>query len=327
MTVASVKPVAASPVDYERFGTIYEPRGSATAAPYQTADAYPFRGRITPDGVFPPAPGRYHLYVSLACPYAHRAVIVRALKGLEDVISVSVVDPIRDGRGWAFREGDGQTLDTAGNGFAFLAEAYESSAPTGHYVGRVSVPVLWDKQTRQVVANYYPTITLDIGSEFNQWAKNPELDLYPADLANEIDEVNAIVAEHVNAGVYHAGFARDQESYDAGYYEVFSTLDDLEKRLANDGPYLFGDRLTEADVRLWVTLARFDAVYHGHFKVNRNRLVDFPALWEYARRLYAIPAFSSTTNFDHITRHYYNTQRHLNPTGIVPVGPAVDWSL
>jgi putative glutathione S-transferase len=317
--------VEADPVDFETFGTIYAPRGGAVTAPSGAAEAYPFRGRIAPGGGFEPAPHRYHLYVSLACPYAHRTLIVRALKGLEDVITVSVVDPLRDGRGWAFRSGPGQTLDTAGNGFRFLSEAYAASSPDGRYTGRVSVPVLWDKATGQVVSNHFPDITLDLGSQFDGWAGNPGLDLYPEDLRPQIDALNAYVGEHVNAGVYHAGFARGQAEYEAGYREVFTALDKLEQRLATDGPLLFGDRLTEADVRLWVTLARFDAVYHGHFKVNRQRLVDFPALWAYARRLYALPAFGDTTSFDHITRHYYGTQLHLNPTGIVPVGPDVDW--
>lgn len=322
----------AGPVDFDTYGTIYAPRGGTQLAPFGlgpqgTGEAYPFRRRITPEGPFAPASGRYHLYVSLACPYAHRTLIVRALKGLQDAVSVSVVDPIRDGRGWAFRSGRAQTLDTGGQGFAFLAQAYAASVPDGAYTGRVSVPVLWDKQTGQVVSNYFPDITLDLGSQFNDWAQHPEIDLYPHDLRADIDALNAHVGEHVNAGVYHAGFARTQAEYEAGYREVFDALDGLESRLGDGGPYLFGDRLTEADVRLWVTLVRFDAVYHGHFKVNRQRLVDYPALWAYARRLYALPAFGSTTDFDHIQRHYYGTQLHLNPSGIVPLGPATDWRI
>lgn len=314
----------AGEVDFDAFGTIYQPRGDARAAP-QGADAYPFRGRVEPGSRFEPAPGRYHLYVSLACPFAHRALIVRAVKGLEQVIGVSVVDPIRDGRGWAFREGPGQTLDTAGNGFSFLSEAYEASSPGG-YTGRVSVPVLWDTLTRQVVSNYYPQITLDLGSRFDQWAAHPEIDLYPEHLRPELDELIDDIGEHVNTGVYHAGFAPSQAAYEAGYHEVFDAFDRLEARLEAGGPYLFGDRLTEADIRLWVTLARFDVVYHGHFKLNRARLVDYPALWAYARRLYALPGFGSTTDFDHIGRHYYGTQLHLNPTGIVPLGPWTNWA-
>ncbi|WOQ16502.1 glutathione S-transferase family protein [Raineyella sp. W15-4] len=324
---STVAPAEAGPVDFARYGTIYQPRGGAELAPWGTADAYPLRERISDDGPFPAAPGRYHLYVSLACPFAHRTLIVRALKGLEEVVGVSVVDPIRDGRGWAFRTGRGQTLDTAGNGFAFLSEAYEASVPDGHYTGRVSVPVLWDTRERRIVANYYPTITIDLETRFDAWARHPEVDLYPGDLRTDIDALNDHIGEHVNNGVYHAGFARTQEAYEAGYDEVFNALDGLEDRLTRSGPYLFGDRLTEADVRLWVTLVRFDAVYHGHFKVNRRRLVDYPALWAYARRLHALPAFRDTTDLDQIKRHYYGTQLHLNPTGVVPKGPVVDWSL
>jgi putative glutathione S-transferase len=325
MTTPTIE-VAADPVDFDGFGTIYAPRGGALLAPSDPGQAYPFRGRIAPGGPFEPAADRYHLYVSLACPFAHRTLIVRALKGLEDVITVSVLDPIRDGRGWAFRSGPGQTLDTAGNGFAFLAEAYLASSG-GHYAGRVSVPVLWDKQTRRVVSNHFPDITIDLGEQFNQWARNPEVDLYPEAHRAEIDVLNEHIGEHVNAGVYHAGFAQNQAEYAAGYVEVFEALDGLESRLAAGGPFLFGADLTEADVRLWVTLARFDEVYHGHFKLNRRRLVDYPALWAYARRLYGVSAFSATTDFDHIKRHYYGTQLHLNPTGIVPVGPELDWRL
>lgn len=209
MTTTLSAPPEAGPVDFETYGTIYAPRGGAQLAPYGTTDAYPFRGRITTDGPFVPAANRYHLFVSLACPFAHRTLIVRALKGLEDVIGVSVVDPIRDGRGWAFRTGRGQTLDTSGSGFAFLSEAYEASSPHG-YTGRVSVPVLWDTLTRQVVSNHFPDITIDLGSRFDPWARHPEVDLYPQDLRSQLDALNDHIGEHVNSGVYHAGFARTQ---------------------------------------------------------------------------------------------------------------------
>lgn len=324
----------AGPVDFETFGTIYEPRGEARRAPLGTgAEVYPFRGRIDPDGDFPPEPGRYHLYVSAACPFAHRTLIVRALKGLEEAIDVSVVDPIRDGRGWAFRadpdpsspSGVHQTLDRA-NGFAFLSQAYEASVP-GAYTGRVSVPVLWDTRTGQVVSNHFPEITLDLGSQFNRWARDPQLDLYPVPLRDEIDALNDVIGPHLNQGVYHAGFATTQDDYEAGYREVFETLDLLEDLLGDGREFLVGGRLTEADVRLWPTLARFDSVYFSHFKLNRNRLVDFEKLWAYARRLHAIPAFGTTTDSDQIRRHYYGTQRHINPTGIVPPDPRIDWSL
>lgn len=320
----------ASPVDYDSYGTIYQPRGDALKAPFgpgADSTVYPFRNRIDPDGEFPPEVHRYHLYVSLACPFAQRTLIVRALKGLAEAVGVSIVDPVRDGRGWAFRSGPGHTLDRAGNGFTLLCEAYAKSSPSGVYTGRVSVPVLWDTRSHQVVSNYYPETTLDLGSQFNQWATHPELDLYPVHRRDEIDSLNSQIGPHLNEGVYHAGFATGQEDYHAGYREVFETLDLLEDRLADGRSYLVGDQITEADVRLWPTLARFDSVYHGHFKLNRNRLTDFTRLWAYTRRLHAIPAFGGTLDLDQIRRHYYGTQRHINPTGIVPPAPAIDWSI
>lgn len=321
VTAAPVGAPAAPPIDYDTYGTIYEPKGPVADRPNVTGDnAYPFRGRITADGEFAAAPGRYHLFVSYACPFAHRTLIVRALKGLEDAIGVSVVDPLRDGRGWAFRTGSDLTLDTSGEGFRFLSEAYET-ASSGGYDGRVSVPVLWDTMKRTVVSNYYPDITIDLGGRFNAWADNPELDLYPADLASWLDDMNDKVFYGLNTGVYAAGFATNQEDYNQGAFRVFATLDDVEALLSDGRPYLAGDALTEADVRLWVTLVRFDPVYHGHFKLNRRRIVDYPHVSAYTARLYEIPAFGGTTKLDQITNHYYGTQRHLNPTGIIPVGP------
>jgi putative glutathione S-transferase len=315
----------AGPVDYDTFGTIYEPKGVAERPATLDLAAYPFSGRVGRDEEFPAEPGRYHLYISWACPFAHRSAIVRELKGLQDVVGLSVVDPLRDGRGWAFRAGPGLTLDTAGNGFAFLSQAYDATVDEP-YAGRVSVPVLWDTASRRIVSNHYPDISLDLGSAFDEWAGVPGLDLYPADLRPEIDALAQRIADTVNTGVYQAGFATDRRSYEDAVRGVFATLADLEARLA-DRTYLFGDRLTEADVRLWVTLVRFDAVYYGHFKVNLRRLVDYPNLWAYTRRLYAIPAFGGTTYLDQIKQHYYNTQRHLNPRGLVPLGPELDWSL
>lgn len=318
-------PAEATLADFDTYGTVYQPTGLPYADPALGLDAYPFRGRITADGEFPAEPDRYHLYISWACPFAQRSAIVRELKGLTEVISLSVVDPVRDGRGWAFRRGPGLTLDTAGNGFTLLRQAYDSTV-AGAYSGRVSVPVLWDTRTGRIVSNHYPDISLDLGAQFDSWATNPELDLYPLDLRDEIDRLNDRIADTVNTGVYKAGFARDQRSYQAAVLDLFATLDHLEERLTTRR-YLFGDRLTEADIRLWVTLARFDLVYVGHFKVNLHRLTDYPCLWAYARGLYGIPAFERTTYFDQIKTHYYATQRHLNPSGIVPVGPVIDWSL
>jgi glutathionyl-hydroquinone reductase len=317
----------ASPVDFAAFGDYGDfRRKQAASAARQPGEfvrpAYPFRGRITADGSsgYPAVPGRYHLYISWACPWAHRTAIVRQLLGLQDVISLSAVDPIRDGRGWAFREGPGYSLDPV-NGFALLREAYEATEPG--YDGHISVPVLWDRETSRIVSNNFPDITIDLDTQFGAYA-NGDYDLYPERLRPEIDAINATVYENVNNGVYRAGMATTQEAYHDAVTKLFATLDELEERL--DGRrYLLGEAITEADVRLWVTLARFDAVYHYHFKANLRRLADYPNLWAYARDLYALPAFSGTTNFDHIKRHYYTTHPHINPSRIVPDGPLLDW--
>ena len=285
---------------------------------------YSIRDRITADGSsgFRAEPGRYHLYVSLACPWAQRANIVRRLLGLESVISMSVVDPIRDERGWAFREGSGHGLDPM-CGFQFLSEAYLRTDPA--YTGRYTVPCIWDRVTGRLVTNNYPDITLDFETEFAAYQRPGAPDLYPAPLRAEIDAINTIVYEDVNNGVYKAGFATSQEAYESAVAALFARLDWLEARLATRR-YLIGDRLTEADVRLFPTLVRFDAVYAGHFKCNLRRLVDYPNLWGYARDLYQHPDFRETVNFDHIKRHYYMTHDQINPTRIVPKGPIVDWT-
>lgn len=284
---------------------------------------YTIRNRISADGSsgFEAEPGRYHLYVSLACPWAHRAVIVRRLLGLEDVISMSVVDPIRDERGWAFRDGPGYTPDPV-NDFAFLSEAYLATDPD--YTGRYTVPCIWDRKTGRLVTNNYPDITLDFETQFTAFTRS-HIDLYPDSLRPEIDAINEVVYRDVNNGVYKAGFAVTQEAYEEAFDALFSRLDWLEERLSRQR-FLVDNRLTEADIRLFTTLVRFDAVYYGHFKCNLRRLVDYPNLWGYARDLYARPGFGDTVNFDHIKRHYYMTHEQLNPTRIVPKGPAVDWN-
>ncbi len=281
-----------------------------------------FRDRITADGSsgYKAEPGRYHLYVSLACPWAHRAVIVRRLMGIEDVISLSVVDPIRDERGWAFRDGPGHSVDPV-NGFQFLSEAYRATDPA--FKGRYTVPALWDRATGRIVTNDYPALTTTFETEFTDLA-TASIDLYPERLREEIDAVNKVVYEDVNNGVYKAGFAATQEAYEEAFDALFARLDWLDERLSRQR-YLVGDRLTEADVRLFTTLVRFDAVYYVHFKCNLRRLVDYPNLWPYARDLYQTPGFGDTVNFDHIKRHYYMTHDALNPTRIVPKGPAMDW--
>jgi putative glutathione S-transferase len=344
MTTVTAQAGGASPVDFATYGDYgdYQPKrdgqpkagGPPTAAGQVTsADqvqktgafvraAYPFRDRITADGSsgYQAEPGRYHLYISWACPWAHRSAIVRKLLGLEDVISLSAVDPVRDGRGWAFREGDGFSLDPV-NRFALLRDAYEATEPG--YGGHVSVPLLWDRQTGRIVSNNFPDITIDLETQFGAWA-DPAYDLYPQRLRAEIDAVNETVYATVNNGVYRCGFATSQESYDEAFSQLFATLDDLEQRLGQQR-YLTGDTLTEADVRLWVTLARFDSVYYSHFKANLRRITDYPNLWAYARDLYAVPAFRETTRFDQIKRHYYQTHPKLNPSRIVPDGPLLDW--
>lgn len=286
--------------------------------------AYTIRDHITADGSsgFRAEPGRYHLYVSLACPWAHRAVIVRRLLGLEDVISMSVVDPIRDERGWAFREGPDYGADPV-NGFQFLSEAYLITRPD--YTGRYTVPCLWDRQTGRLVSNNFNDITIDFETQFTAYHRPGAPDLYPALLRAEIDAVNAVVYEDVNNGVYKVGFATTQAAYETAVRALFARLDWLEERLAGQR-YLVGRQLTEADIRLFTTLARFDAVYNGHFKCNLRRLVDYPALWAYARDLFQRPGFGDTTNFDQIKRHYYMTHAQLNPARIVPLGPVLDWS-
>jgi glutathionyl-hydroquinone reductase len=303
----------------------------AAQFPSETSEAgefvrqhYTIRDRVTADGSsgFPAEAGRYHLYLSLACPWAHRAIIVRRLLGLEEVISMSVVDPIRGERGWAFREGPGHGPDPV-CGFRYLSEAYLRTDP--EYTGRYTVPCLWDRATERLVTNNYPDITIDFETEFRAFHGPGAPELYPEALRAEIDEINEGIYRHVNNGVYRAGFASTQDAYETAVCALFAKLDWLEERLAEQR-YLVGGRLTEADVRLFTTLARFDAVYHGHFKCNLRRLVDYPHLWAYARDLFQRPGFGDTTDFDHIKRHYYMTHEKLNPTRIVPLGPLVDWT-
>jgi putative glutathione S-transferase len=285
--------------------------------------AYTIRDRITADGSsgFRAEPGRYHLYVSLACPWAHRAIIVRRLLGLEPVISMSVVDPIRDERGWAFREGQDHGRDPV-CGFQFLSEAYLRTDPT--FKGRYTVPCIWDRVTGRLVTNNYPDITIDFETEFRAYHRQDAPDLYPEVLRPAIDELNAVVYEDVNNGVYKAGFAASQQAYEAAVVPLFRRLDWLDGRLAGRR-YLTGDQVTEADIRLFTTLVRFDAVYFGHFKCNLRRIVDYANLWGYARDLFQRPGFGETVNFDHIKRHYYMTHEQLNPSRIVPLGPLVNW--
>ncbi|MCG3111299.1 MAG: glutathione S-transferase family protein [Candidatus Manganitrophus sp. SB1] len=280
-----------------------------------------FRGWVTADGSsgYPAEPGRYHLYVSLACPWAHRTVILRKLKRLENVVGMTVVDPIRDEKGWAFRNGPGYSEDPI-NGFRYLSEAYKKTDPT--FNDRVTVPVLWDKKTGRIVSNSDDDILRMLNSEFNAFT-DVKTDFYPAPFRAEIDEINNFVYPNINDGVYRAGFATTQASYEQAVRNLFDALDRIEARLSKQR-YLVGQQITEADWRLFPTLIRFDAVYHGHFKCNIRRIVDYPHLWGYLRELYQQDGVAETVNFDHIKRHYYVTHDDINPTRIVPVGPALD---
>jgi putative glutathione S-transferase len=282
-----------------------------------------FTDRITSNGSseYTAEPGRYQLYASLACPWAHRSLIVRELLGLTDAIGLTVVDPIRDEKGWRFTlSADDRDPVT---GVEYLCDLYRATDPG--FDGRCTVPAIYDTTTGRLVTNDYPQITLDLDTQWTAYQSSDAPDLYPVALRSAIDQISEEIFHGLNNGVYKAGFASTQPAYEEAYDEVFATLDRLEARL-RDHDYLVGDRLTEADVRLYPTLARFDAVYYSHFKCNRQRLVDYDRLWAYARRLYAIPEFSRTTNFDHIKRHYYGTHDQLNPTRIIPKGPAIDWS-
>ena len=283
-----------------------------------------FTDRITADGSsgWKAEPGRYRLIWSRACPWAHRAAIVRRLLGLEDVISLGTVDPIRDERGWRF------TLDPDGRdpvlGVEFLSESYLATDPG--YEGRVTVPSLVEEQSGLVVTNDYPQVTLDFSTEWKAFHKPGAPDLYPEDLRAEIDKIAELIFHDVNNGVYKCGFATTQGAYESAYDALFARLDWLEDRLRGQR-YLLGDRLTEADIRLFTTLVRFDAVYHGHFKCNRNKITEMPVLWAYARDLYQTPGIGETVDFDQIKRHYYGTHHMINPTGVVPKGPdASGWT-
>ena len=286
------------------------------------------RNWITPDGSpgptgrggFKAEAGRYHLYIARACPWAHRTAIFRELKGLQDMIGLSVTHWVMLENGWTFEAAPGVIPDTV-NDARFLYELYAKSEPG--YSGRVTVPVLWDKKTSRIVSNESADIIRMLNSAFDGIGATPG-DYYPEELRAEIDAVNKRVYDTLNNGVYKAGFAGSQEAYDEAVVPVFETLDWLEEKLSR-AAYVVGNRLTEADWRLFTTLLRFDPVYHTHFKCNLKRLVDYPALWAYTRRLYQHSAVAPTVNFDHIKGHYFQSHRWINPTGIVPKGPIVDF--
>lgn len=280
-----------------------------------------FRGRVSADGStdFPAEPGRYHLYVSWACPWAHRTIIGRRLKGLEDAIGMSLVDPVRDGRGWAFTGGE---FSDEINGFHFLSEAYERTDPT--YGGRVSVPVLWDRESGRIVNNESGEVLRMLDQSFGELSDHTH-DLYPEGIRHQIDELNELIYDNVNNGVYKAGFTTSQSIYESEVHSLFETLDRLDERLAGSR-YLFGDRPVETDWRLFTTLARFDSVYYIHFKCSRRRLVDYGNLWPYFRDLYQSFGIADTVKLDQIRAHYYRTHPSINPTGFVAVQPDLDFS-
>lgn len=287
-----------------------------------------FRHWVTPDGAPGPSgeggfagqAGRYHLIVALICPWASRTLMARSLKGLEDVVSLSVVEPALTEQGWRFGTFPGATADPL-FGATYIHEIYTRADP--HYTGRATVPVLWDKQRDTMVSNESAEILRMFDKGFGDLA-DPAFDLSPADLLPEIDALNARVYDTLNNGVYRAGFATTQEAYDEAFHGVFFTLDWLEERLATTGPYLFGERFTEADIRLFVTLVRFDPAYHGIFKCNQRPLASYEALSAYLKRILTLPGIRETVNIEHIKQGYYSI-RALNPNGIVPVGPDLDW--
>jgi putative glutathione S-transferase len=284
-----------------------------------------FRDWVRADGSTPfsPEARRYHLYVSLACPWAHRTLIVRQLKHLDDAVGVTVVDPVRDERGWAFRPGDGHSEDPL-NGFKFLRDAYLATYPS--YRGRWTVPVLWDRQTRRIVNNSEDDICRMFNDEFAALHAVPGPELFPRELASEQESLSSEIYRRVNNGVYRAGFATRQAAYEHAVRDLFAMLDTLEHRLSSRR-YLLAEHPVETDWRLFCTLVRFDAVYHGHFKCNLRRIVDYPHLHGYLRDLFQTPGIATTVSFDHIKRHYYVTHTAINPTQIVPLGPVLDLNL
>jgi putative glutathione S-transferase len=289
-----------------------------------------FREWVSKDGStpYPAAAGRYHLYISLACPWASRTVIFRKLKGLEEAIGMTVVDPIRDEQGWAFRDPTGKIPPDAPfestdplTGFHFLSEAYKATDP--NYSARVTVPVLWDNQTKRIVNNCEDDICRMFNDRFNQFARNKDVDFFPQEIETEHAKLSSFLHDNVNNGVYKAGFATRQRPYETACRRLFEALDQLEERLSRSR-FLFDSRIVEADWRFFCTLIRFDVVYHGHFKCNLRRIVDYPNLQGYLMDLYQQPGIADTVNFDHIKRHYYMTHTQINPTRIVPIGPVLD---
>ena len=283
-----------------------------------------FREQVRVDGSteFKPETGRYHLYVSYACPWAHRTLITRKLKGLEDIISFDVVNPLLPRTGWSFETSfPGSTGDTV-NGLPILRDVYLTSNP--QFNGAVTVPVLWDKESSRIVNNESAEIIRMLNSEFQEFATNPDINLYPESKRGQIDELNDWIYPNINNGVYRCGFAKTQQAYSKAFTTLFDSLDRLEKILAGSR-YLTGNDLTEADVRLFTTLVRFDSVYVTHFKTNLRRIVDYPNIWGFTRDVYQLPGVADTVNIAHIKSHYFQSHTHINPFGIVPDGPLLNF--
>ena len=278
-----------------------------------------FRSIIDEESQYKPEKGRYHLYLSYACPWAHRTLIVRELKGLDAVVSVSFVNPIRDDKGWCFESENNQYIDPL-NGFSYLMEAY--NIMDSKYDMRVTVPVLWDKQTKQIVNNESSDIIIMLNSKFNQYTDS-KLNLYPEGMRIEIDEINQYIYTNINNGVYKCGFASSQKVYDSEVDNLFTALNKIELRL-KDRKYLVGDSITLSDIRLFVTLIRFDVVYFNHFKTNRQHIYEYTNLWNFVKLLYNNEQIKPTVKFDEIKDHYFKTHPSINPSGIVPVGPNIE---
>ena len=281
-----------------------------------------FRDWISKDGKFQPEAGRYHLYVCLACPWASRCLMMRKLKGLEEIISLSVVNPVMLEHGWTFEDGPGVIADPIIDA-DYMHEIYTHVDPT--YSGRVTVPVLYDKKTDTIVNNESSDIIRMMNTAFDEIGATPG-DYYPADLRDEINDINDYVYDHVNNGVYKAGFATEQQVYEKEAQNVDDALAKLNDRLENQD-YLVGDQLTEADIRLFTTLIRFEHVYFGHFKCNLHHLTEYPHLWEYTKRIYNYENLADTVDFDHIQTHYYKSHTMINPNQIIPAGPDLDLSV
>jgi putative glutathione S-transferase len=320
---ATTTSTVASPVDFETYGDYAPPRNAYRREGNLATLVYPIDGRISDDGSteFGAEAGRYHLYFSLYCPWAQRPLIALKLRGLDGVVTSSAVDPVRDGRGWAFRDGPGYGPDPV-NGFAFLRDAYLATDPG--FDGHISVPALWDRVTSRLVSNHYPTMTVDLETCFTEWA-DPAVDLYPVEHRTAIDAVNQEIVRNLAGGTYAAMSATTQADYDDVSTRVFDALDGFERRLASSR-FLVGDQITDADLLLYVNLVRFDVIAGPLGRLNLRRLVDYPNLWAYARDLYQRPAFGDTTNFEHIKTGTFRTGAGIKTSRIVPAGPIADWN-